>query len=77
MKITVHKTVQIVLETHPGLFSALDNHLGTWSSHRLDVIKKVAAMFITIRVKDNCRKKNVKKELVRKLLSKQILFRHQ
>ena len=77
MKITVNKTVRIVLETYPGLLSALDDHLGTWSSHRLEMIKKVAAMFLTIRIKHSCRKKNEKKPQVRKVLSKQILFRHQ
>ena len=77
MKITVNKTVRIVLETYPGLLSALDDHLGTWSSHRLEMIKKIAAMFLTIRIKHSCRKKNEKKTQVRKVLSKQILFRHQ
>ena len=80
MKVLINKVARALLEKSPSIFQEMDYHLDSCSwdnSHKLMMIKKITSIFVTMRLKHWCRQFNTSQASVRKVLTKQILFKHQ
>ena len=77
----VHKiqiqACKVVTETHPHLLAVLDEHLGTWGSHKFLMIKNIVACYISMRGRQSAKLYNQKYPKLRMHMSKMILFKNE